>query len=464
VRSLISPGAWKQPWLALPLAVLTCGIATGVGLATSLEGRPGSSALFVLAVVISTYAGGVLAGVLASVLSYLALDYFFLQPVHSLRIAESNIAPLCVFLVTVAVIAGLLHREQRAGERLRQLADAEREARARSEFLEALAGKLGTTTTSTAVAEAAISMLRTARIPMAAVCVLHERTIDVLAVGGVGEFDSDLYPEYVCGRPSTPVASAAATGQSVELRNGAELDLRDPDGAVLRRQLRLESSAALPLCGSEAQITGVLVVSSPAADWPDERTRDLLVQVAEQCGPLSSGCVCSKWSTTLHSVCSGLSFPEDGRPGRVAIRGYYEGRKPISSKLGRLVRQLPPSVAVSGSAWATSSARHRGGRDHGAAANRTPRRLARTAPTLDSCCLGWTDTQAAGDSWNADGLLHGARPGDGSNPLHARDIRPLAVSPSGEASWVEEDDPGHCWVSRAGLARTPKRCSTRSPS
>src|SRR5262245_37872629 len=274
-KKLSSPGAWEQPWLALPLALLACGSATAIGLAISLEGRPGSSALFVLAVVVSTYAGGVVAGVLASGLSYLALDYFFLPPLHSLEVTESSVTPLAVFLLTVAVITGLLHRQQRAGARLRVLADAEREARARSEFLETLAGKLGTTTTSDGVAEAAISMLRTVRIPMAAVCVLGDRTMDALAVGGVAGVETGPYSDYACGRPTSLVARAARRRTTVEARNGAELDRRDPDGASLRRQLGIESSVALPLCGSEGQVAGALGVSSPSPDWPDERTRSL---------------------------------------------------------------------------------------------------------------------------------------------------------------------------------------------
>ena len=65
--------------------------------------------LFVLAVVIAARVGGALAGVGASLLSFLALNFFFTQPLHTFAVgAPEDLISLFVFLVASAVVGVLL--------------------------------------------------------------------------------------------------------------------------------------------------------------------------------------------------------------------------------------------------------------------------------------------------------------------------------------------------------------------
>jgi two-component system sensor histidine kinase KdpD len=65
--------------------------------------------LFVLGVVIAARLGGALAGVAASLLSFLALNFFFTRPLHTLVVAApEDLVALVVFLVTSFVVGVLL--------------------------------------------------------------------------------------------------------------------------------------------------------------------------------------------------------------------------------------------------------------------------------------------------------------------------------------------------------------------
>jgi two-component system sensor histidine kinase KdpD len=65
--------------------------------------------LYVLAVVIAARVGGAMAGVAASLLSFLALNFFFTQPLHTFAVgAPEDLTALFVFLIASAVIGVLL--------------------------------------------------------------------------------------------------------------------------------------------------------------------------------------------------------------------------------------------------------------------------------------------------------------------------------------------------------------------
>ena len=65
--------------------------------------------LYVLAVVIAARVGGALAGAAASLLSFLALNFFFTQPLHTFAVgAPEDLIALFVFLIASAVIGVLL--------------------------------------------------------------------------------------------------------------------------------------------------------------------------------------------------------------------------------------------------------------------------------------------------------------------------------------------------------------------
>jgi two-component system sensor histidine kinase KdpD len=103
---------WSAPDQGIPRAVLAS--VAGPGLVTCLaliEARvPTSIAamLYVLAVGAAAATGGTPAGIGASVLSFLALNFFFTSPLHTLAVGTpSDLVALVVFLV-VAVVVGVL--------------------------------------------------------------------------------------------------------------------------------------------------------------------------------------------------------------------------------------------------------------------------------------------------------------------------------------------------------------------
>jgi two-component system sensor histidine kinase KdpD len=104
-----------------------------VGLATAPAALPGtiphttSALIYVLAVVVSAASGGLAAGLMSAVLSFLALNFFFTRPLHTLSVERpEDVAALVVFLIVSMIVGTLLSRA--LGQRARA-ERREREAR-----------------------------------------------------------------------------------------------------------------------------------------------------------------------------------------------------------------------------------------------------------------------------------------------------------------------------------------------
>ncbi|MEH2281421.1 MAG: PAS domain S-box protein [Nostoc sp.] len=91
---------------------------------------PTPAALFFAAVMVSAWYGGLGPGLLATILSTLAINYFFLKPLYPLNITNLNILiPLVVFMVTAGLISWL-NESRRIAQRqaeasLKSLRDSE---------------------------------------------------------------------------------------------------------------------------------------------------------------------------------------------------------------------------------------------------------------------------------------------------------------------------------------------------
>jgi PAS domain S-box-containing protein len=102
--------------LAVANVVLWPGLATALDWSLSLQDEPGAGVIYVLAVALATYFGGVVVGTIAAALSFVGLSYFFVSPIHSLELHTENVSELVLFLLATAGVGYLLVRERRAKE------------------------------------------------------------------------------------------------------------------------------------------------------------------------------------------------------------------------------------------------------------------------------------------------------------------------------------------------------------
>ncbi|MGH2731251.1 MAG: sensor histidine kinase [Actinomycetota bacterium] len=96
------------PARAVLVAVLGPGLVTLLAVPETHVSETTVAVLYVLAVVLAAGLGGALAGIAASILSFLALNFFFTPPLHTFDVGTAgDLIALLVFLV-VSVVVGLL--------------------------------------------------------------------------------------------------------------------------------------------------------------------------------------------------------------------------------------------------------------------------------------------------------------------------------------------------------------------
>lgn len=136
---LLVPG--RSSWIrTLVVAALAPGIALGLALLVQPERELGAVSPFLLAVVGASVVGGVWAGVGSSVLGFLALTYFFTEPVHTWDVtSRDDVVAVVAFLVVALVVGWVVAR---AVEERARASRREREARLLSYFAtKALSGE-----------------------------------------------------------------------------------------------------------------------------------------------------------------------------------------------------------------------------------------------------------------------------------------------------------------------------------
>jgi two-component system sensor histidine kinase KdpD len=112
---------------AVGTALLAPAVATGLGLILQPGRALGAISIYLLGVVVAAAVGGLWSGLVASVLSLLCINYFFTEPLHTLRVTDSEDAvALVAFLVVAAIVGSLVARtlEEKA-----RAARGERESR-----------------------------------------------------------------------------------------------------------------------------------------------------------------------------------------------------------------------------------------------------------------------------------------------------------------------------------------------
>jgi PAS domain S-box-containing protein len=123
--SKFNPLLWRKPsaiWVyGIAVLLVTAAVIISRRPALHLETAP--APLFLCAVMISAWLGGVGPGLLAIVLSCLAFNYYFLEPLYSLTIKSEEIPRFVIFAVS-AMVAGSLSAAQRStAESLRRARD-----------------------------------------------------------------------------------------------------------------------------------------------------------------------------------------------------------------------------------------------------------------------------------------------------------------------------------------------------
>ncbi|MBD2260545.1 PAS domain S-box protein [Pseudanabaena sp. FACHB-2040] len=131
----------KTRLLSYAVAVFSVALAVGISLSLGPLIRPTPTSLFFVAVMVSAWWGGLGPGLVATVLSTLAIHYGFIAPYHSLNTPEvGSIIRLGVFVMAALLISGLnesCRNAMRREQRLRADSEAAQgEAHAAKERLE----------------------------------------------------------------------------------------------------------------------------------------------------------------------------------------------------------------------------------------------------------------------------------------------------------------------------------------
>ena len=223
-RWLLAPagGSWRR---AAAVSVLMPAAALGVGVIVQPERELGAVSLFLLAVVAAAVVGGIWAGVGSSVVGFLALNYFFTEPLHTFRVDDrDDVVAIVTFLIVALAVGSVVARA--VDERVRATR-REREARLLNLFAtKALSGE---------PVERVLSDLATALIDALR---LSTCVIEVRAGGRPYELRRTS-PRSSAGSPTTvEIASGHHAFGALTAARSAEEDLSTEDVRLLEAAAR----------------------------------------------------------------------------------------------------------------------------------------------------------------------------------------------------------------------------------
>ena len=119
------PFLWPKPpaiW-SYGIAVLSVAAALIISRLPAVHLQDAPVSLFLCAVLLSAWFGGIGPGLLATALSALAFNYYFLPPIHSLGPKPDEIPRLVIFTVSALFVGSLSAAERSAIESLRRARD-----------------------------------------------------------------------------------------------------------------------------------------------------------------------------------------------------------------------------------------------------------------------------------------------------------------------------------------------------
>ena len=285
------------------------GVSTGVALLVHPSPALGVVAIYLLGVVAAAAIGRAVAGVLASLLSFLSLNYFFTAPRYTLRVTNADdVVSLGVFLVVAVIVGGLVSRA--VAERARATRN-EREAQLLSYFATKVMSGEPLDRVLVDFAGSLLEALRLAR------CEIHARAGDDV-------FDANRARPAAVDGSSTSVAIRAGgteVGMLTAVRAAGQPELDDDerrllveaakqvaialerallDAQIARARVEAETNRAraalfssvthdlrTPLASIKAAVTTLLQEgpgepSGAQVELDDEQRRDLLQTVLEE--------------------------------------------------------------------------------------------------------------------------------------------------------------------------------------
>ncbi len=269
LRSRPSPLAYAAA-VALPLLVLPFGIFA------DHPHEVAAGRLYILVVAVVAFLGGLGPALLATVISFAGLTYYFTPGMHSFRITNlDDLGSLAVFVVTALVISELLFR----GETGHREAAAARE---RAERLQEVTAALVEANTKQDVLDVMLEQGVAASKASRGAVALVDADGETLEIKAWHNYPSSLVRDFkrVPLTADTPHAEAARTGTPLFLSSRAERDSRYP--ALVEREEETFAVAALPLVGPSRTL-GMLALSFDENRHFSREERVLLEAIAHQC-------------------------------------------------------------------------------------------------------------------------------------------------------------------------------------
>ena len=395
-RWVVAPGTGSRI-RATVIAILAPGLALILALIVQPERELGAASLFVLAVVAASVFGGIWAGIGSSLLGFLALNYFFTEPVHTLRVHNrDDVVALAVFLVVALMVGWVVARAVAERDRATR---REREARLLNLFAtKALSGE----PLDRVLDDLAAALVDALRLVS---CSIHAeaagRTFDVHRTrpGAVEAGRSEVAissGEHAFG--TLTAATESQDGSPPEDRRllqaaasqiAAGLERARLDAEIAAARLEAETSQAraalfssvthdlrTPLASITASASSLL---EPGVPFTDDQARDLLRTILEEAerlnrlvgnlmdlsrmraGALTPDRVAVPVGDVIASVLARLAHHLAGRPVRVMVRDdvppvpidVVQLDQVVTNLIENAMRYSPPGseIAISAIRW-----------------------------------------------------------------------------------------------------------------
>ncbi|HWB57683.1 MAG TPA: SpoIIE family protein phosphatase [Gaiellaceae bacterium] len=262
VRTLPVPPNLRPSARGLLAAVAGPSLVTIAGVLAGLEGKQGIAALFLAAVVVATFAGGLLAGLLAAAVSALSYSYVFIEPEHSFDLTSDGRLVVAVSTVGFVVAAVIVDQVMERQRELQQRLERELEQRRRREDGLAFLTDAGAELSSSLDYRRTLGRVGRLAVPRLADgsvidVVQDDRTLHQVAVVHVDAAKARLVEELEERYPSdtrvasSPIGRLLREGTSVLVPEVTPAWLsgmaRDADHLADLRRLGLRSLMAVPL-------------------------------------------------------------------------------------------------------------------------------------------------------------------------------------------------------------------------